>query len=136
VIWSIGYPLLYSFTGIAAAELAASVPWAKLPALGRTATYAALAALTVLLLAVQNQVLQKGRNLQAAFQAVKTTVLHSGAHDAVVTWANSVNINPFFLRSAPYLLFSDPDMLARNLLFVTDWHDHARHNSHIPEVNF
>jgi len=144
-IWSIANPLLYSFPIIAAAELwrshieprpSGSGVFAKLSALGRAPLYAAIAGITVLLLAVQFQLLEKGRALQTAFQSVKTTVLKSGAHDSVVTWEGSANIFPFFLRSAPYLLFSDPDMLARNLTFVTDWHVQPRHNSHIPEVNF
>jgi hypothetical protein len=135
-IWSIANPILYSFAAIAAAELAATIPWLKLPAPGRNWTYAALAGLTVLLASVQFQLFQEGRTLQAAFQVIKNTVLQSGAHDAVVTWAGSNNISPFFLRSAPYLLFSDSDMLERKLLFVTDWHVQPRHNSHIPELNF
>lgn len=135
-IWSIANPLLYSFPAIAAAELTGSFSWPKFPTLGRKGTYAALAGLAVLLFCVQYQLLEKGRNLQAAFQSVKSTVLQSGARDAVVTWADSANINPYFLRSAPYLLFSDPDMLARHLLFVTDWHVQPRHNSHIPEADF
>ena len=66
--------------------------------------------------ACYRQLLQKGRNLQAAFQAVKNTVLQSGARDAVVTWEGSTNIYPFYLRSAPFLLFSDPDGRSGNHL--------------------
>jgi len=34
-------------------------------------------------------------------------VQSGGAPTALVTWEGSANINPFYLRSAPYLLFSD-----------------------------
>jgi hypothetical protein len=121
-IWSIANPVLYCFPIIAAAELGGSVAWPKLPAMRLNWTYPAVALLAVLLLSVQCQVLQNGRTLEAAVQSLKSTVLQSGARDAVVTWEGSRNIYPYYLRSAPYLLFSDPDMLARNLLFVTDWH--------------
>jgi hypothetical protein len=135
-IWSIANPLLYSFGVIAVAELVGTVEWPKLLAPNWNWAYPVLAALTVVLLAAQNQLLSKGRMVQSTLQDLKTTVIQSGAHDALVTWSGAKNINPYFLRSVPYLMFSDPDMIARNLMFVADWHTGGRHNTHIPELNF
>jgi hypothetical protein len=67
---------------------------------------------------------------------MKTTILRSGARDAVVSWTATENINPYYLRCAPFLLFSDPDILERKLLFITGWHFQPRHNTHIPEADF
>lgn len=135
-IWSIANPLLYSFGVIAAAELAGSVQWPKLPMPRWNWAYPVLAALTVVLLAAQNQLLSKGRMVQSTLQDLKATVIQSGAHDAVVTWSGERNIYPYFLRCVPTLLFSDPDMIARNLTIVMDLKAFARHNTRVPEVDF
>jgi hypothetical protein len=135
-ILSIGNPLLYCFPVIAAAELATGLNWPKLSIPGRPIVYAMLAALTAILLWFQFELLRKGRDLEAAFQSVKATVLASGAHDAVVTWDSDQNIHPYYLRCAPFLLIPDRDLLARKLLFVSGWHVLARHNTHAPELDF
>ncbi|MEO8595549.1 MAG: hypothetical protein ABI759_19680 [Candidatus Solibacter sp.] len=134
-VWSVTNPLMYSFAIIAAVELGSTL---KLPKLEIRANWAlpAMAVLVVLLATVQYQIFAKGRMIQSTLDHLKATVAASGIHNALVSWNGAKNINPYFLRSVPYLMFSDPDMIARNLIFVADWHTGGRHNTHIPELNF
>jgi hypothetical protein len=135
-IWSITNPLLYSFGVIAAVEIAGGLKWPKMPEIRWNWAYPVLGVLAVVLLAAQSQLFAKGRMVESARRDLRATVIQSGAHDALVTWSGANNIEPYFLRSVPFLMFSDPDLIARNLLFATDWQTMGRHNTHIPELTF
>src|SRR4030095_3097226 len=50
--------------------------------------------------------------------------------------ANLNTIEPFYLRSVPFLLFSDPQLVARNLTFWTRWSAQGRQPTRLSESGF
>ena len=85
------------------------------------------------LIAVQLPLMSLGRVVEENFQHAKQQLLESGVRDAILI-TKVVNVQPFFVRSVPFLLFSDPDIIRRHLLIFTEWHAQPRHPTRLAEM--
>jgi len=90
-------------------------------------------AILVLLVLVQIPILRLGREIPRNLDRVRSSILKTSAANAYVVAANVDAIRPFYLRCVPFLLFSDPEIVARNLLIHTEWHFLARHPTRLAE---
>jgi len=45
-------------------------------------------------------------------------------------------VQPYYLRSVPFLLFSDREIVARNIVLFTEWHIQPRHPTRLVETWF
>lgn len=104
--------------------------------LAARASPAAMAAATALLAGavwVQAPVLRLGREIERNYVALKQGILKTDFANAFVVMAGVENIRPFYLRAVPFLLFSDRELVARNLVFFTEWHVQFRHPTRLVE---
>lgn len=93
-------------------------------------------ALLLLAVAAQAPVLRLGDEVARNVAKVRSEVLASGVTNAYVVVAGVDGIRPFYLRCVPFMLFSDPELIARNVLVGTEWHFQARHPSRLVESTF
>ena len=94
------------------------------------------ALIVVVVTVVQVPVLQRSAGVERGFQQAKAALLGSPATNAVVVVAGVDDLTPFYLRGVPFLLFSDPEIIARGLLVSTEWHFQARHGTRLTETWF
>jgi hypothetical protein len=87
----------------------------------------------VFLLAVQIPVFRLGPALEANYRSAKQALFATGLRDAVLV-SRIANIEPFFVRAVPFLLFSDPEVIERQLLISTEWHTQPRHPTRVAET--
>lgn len=93
-------------------------------------------ALLVYLVVVQTPVLALGSTIAAHYHKVRDGILQSKLSNAYIVVSGMDNVRPFYLRSIPFLLFSDRDLIARHLTFATEWHFQDRHPSKLTEIWF
>ncbi len=91
----------------------------------------ALAAVAVFL--IQIPLLRLGNNIARSVEQTRASLLKSGITNAFVVVTDVDAIQPFYLRCVPFLLFSDPQLVARNLLLFTEWHVQGRHPTRLAE---
>jgi len=89
-----------------------------------------LSLFVVWLLAAAIPILQLGRTVEANYSHLRNMLFASGVTNAVLV-TSDLEIEPFYLRSIPFLLFSDPEVIKRRLFFVTEWHLIEPHFSRI-----
>lgn len=87
-----------------------------------------------LMFSIQIPLLRLGANIQHSLERTRTSLLQSGIGSAFVVATNMDEIQPFYLRCVPFLLFSDPALVRLNLLFYTEWHIQDRHPTRLAET--
>jgi tetratricopeptide (TPR) repeat protein len=75
------------------------------------------------------------RRLEAAIAEARHDLLASGVKGAYVVVSGVDAVHPFYLRCVPFVLFSDPAVIAQHLLIGTEWHFKARHPTRIAEAS-
>lgn len=105
----------------------------RTPLVVRTAAVAGILVMTV---AAQAPILRLGEDVRRNLDAIRSGLVASGLRNAFVVVSDVNSIEPFYLRILPFLLFSDPALVERNLLFFTEWHHQPRHPTRIPESWF
>ncbi len=63
------------------------------------------------------------------YAELKAQIMESGLKDTELQLAG-IYTQPF-LRAAPFILFSDPDLIRRGILVSTEWHSQGRHPTRI-----
>ena len=89
-----------------------------------------LALLSAFIILVQVPILRLGRNVGTNANSLREMILATGVHDALLV-TGKTEIYPDYLRASPFLLFGDPQLIKRNILFFTEWHHQPRHPSRI-----
>jgi hypothetical protein len=82
---------------------------------------------------VERPILKLGSTVEKNYYHLRSVILKSGISDAVLM-TSDVRIAPWYLRSIPFLIFSDKEIIGRRLLMVTEWHLQGRHPSRIAAV--
>jgi hypothetical protein len=85
---------------------------------------------------IQIPLLRFGDAIGRGYERTRASILQSGISNGFVVVADIDAIQPFYLRSVPFLLFSDPQLVARNLLLYTEWHIQNRHPTRLTESWF
>lgn len=88
------------------------------------------------LLLMQIPLLRLGDTIGRDYERTRASLLRSGVSNAFVVVTDIDGIKPFYLRCVPFLLFSDPQIVARNLLLYTEWHIQNRHPTRLTETWF
>ncbi|MBI5692234.1 MAG: tetratricopeptide repeat protein [Verrucomicrobia bacterium] len=89
--------------------------------------------IVALMVVVQVPILRRSEGIGRGLERTRTALLQSGVRNAFLVVTNIDAIQPFYLRCVPFLLFSDPLVVERNLLFYTEWHLQDRHPSRLTE---
>ena len=82
---------------------------------------------------VQIPVLRLSAVVLRNYEKVRDEILRTGVANAYLVTANLEAIQPFYLRCVPFLLYSDRQILGRNLQILTEWHSQSRHPTHLVE---
>jgi hypothetical protein len=90
--------------------------------------------LVVWLVALQVPILSLGRTVALNYNHLRATLLATGVRDSMLVVSN-VNIQPWYLHGVPFLLFSDPAVVERNLILFTEWHLYPHQPTRVPEMN-
>ncbi len=93
-------------------------------------------ALLVFVVVVQGQIFRLGGELEANVVKTRSELVASGVENAYVVTSGMDRVSPFYLRAVPFVLFSDPAIVGRNLILGTEWHNKARHPTRITEAYF
>jgi hypothetical protein len=109
--------------------------WPRAPAIAapRTALWLIPAAVLVAVIAVQVPILRLGRSIGASLAGLRDAIIQTGLTNAFIVFSNVDSIQPFYQRAVPFLLFSDPALVNRNLIFFTEWHVQPRHPTRLIE---
>jgi len=81
----------------------------------------------------QIPLLQFGEKIGASLDRSRTSLLKTQVTGAYLRASNLDAIQPFYLRCVPFLLFSDRELVAKNLILFTEWHDQLRHPTRLTE---
>lgn len=81
----------------------------------------------------QIPLLQFGGKIGASLDQTRTSLLKTQVSGAYLRASNLDAIHPFYLRCVPFLLFSDRELVAKNLILFTEWHDQLRHPTRLTE---
>jgi tetratricopeptide (TPR) repeat protein len=100
--------------------------------LPRAAWAAPILAATAVFL-IQIPLLRLGDAVGRGYERTRASILQSGIANAFVVVTDIDAIQPFYLRCVPFLLFSDPQLVARNLILYTEWHIQNRHPTRLTE---
>lgn len=82
---------------------------------------------------IQAPVLRFGNEVERNYARIRNDIVASPFTNAFVVTSDVVEIEPFYLRCLPFLLFSDPAIVRRNLIFFTEWHMQLRHPTRLVE---
>ncbi|PTY00679.1 hypothetical protein DB354_01070 [Opitutus sp. ER46] len=82
------------------------------------------------------QVFRFGSTLAANIAKTRDDILKTGVTNAYLVVSGMDNVHPFYLRAVPFVLFSDREIVARNLLLSTEWHVKPRHPTRLAEAAF
>jgi len=82
---------------------------------------------------VECQAFRFGPELEANVARTRDQILKSGVENAYVVVSGLDNVHPFFLRAIPFVLFSDPAVVARGININTEWHVKPRHPTRVAE---
>jgi|GEM_PF-2739116 len=85
---------------------------------------------------VQLPVFRLGENIRKSYEATRAEILRSPVKNAFLVVSNVDSIRPFYLRCIPFLLFSDPEIVARRITIFTEWHFQPRHPTRLTEDTF
>lgn len=102
----------------------------------RRSWWIAPVALAGLMVVVQVPLLRLGDNIARSYEQARASLLRSGVANAYVVATDVDAIQPFYLRCVPFLLFSDPQIVARNVFLFTEWHIQYRHPTRLVETWF
>ena len=102
----------------------------------RPALWAVPVGIAGLMFIIQVPLLRLGENVGRSYERTRTSMLQSGVANAFGVVADIDNIEPFYLRCVPFLLCSDPQLLARNVHLFTEWHIQNRHPTRLTEAWF
>lgn len=86
--------------------------------------------------AAQVPILALSESVRRNHESLRERLVQSGIRDAYVVFSDIEDIQPFCLRVLPFLLFSDPEIVGRNLICATEWHHQARHPTRLTEAAF
>lgn len=86
-----------------------------------------------LIVAVQVPVLRFGREIERNYARLRGGLAATDFSNAFVVTAGVETIRPFYLRAVPFLLFSDAEVVKRNVIFFTEWHLQFRHPTRLVE---
>jgi hypothetical protein len=98
------------------------------------AAWAVPVAVVGLLAVAQIPVLGLGGQVGRSYERTRGQILQSGVANAFVVITDIDAIQPFYLRSVPFLLFGDPQIVARNVHLFTEWHIQNRHPTRLAET--
>lgn len=82
---------------------------------------------------VQIPVLRLSGVVLRNYEKVRDEILRTGISNAYLVTSNLEEIQPFYLRCVPFLLYSDRQILGRNLQILTEWHSQSRHPTRLVE---
>jgi tetratricopeptide (TPR) repeat protein len=100
------------------------LPWAY---------WAAPGLILVLLGVAQIPLFRFGDKIGTSFERCRATILRTQLSGAFLKVSNIDSLEPFYLRCVPFLLFSDPALVAKKLILFTEWHDQLRHPTRLVE---
>ncbi|MCX6953478.1 MAG: tetratricopeptide repeat protein [Verrucomicrobia bacterium] len=92
--------------------------------------------LLVAIVAVQWPVLRLSGEVKRNYEQVRAEILQTNVSHTYVVMSDLLEVNPVYLRSVSFLLFSDPALVERELRFQTEWHIQARHPTRLVETWF
>jgi hypothetical protein len=84
---------------------------------------------------VEARVFRFSARLETGIAQAREDLLRSGVSGAYLVVSGVDSIRPFYLRSVPFVLFSDPAVIDRHLLIGTEWHFKARHPTRLAEAS-
>ncbi|MBM3855248.1 MAG: hypothetical protein FJ399_19190, partial [Verrucomicrobia bacterium] len=108
--------------------------WLRVMSQPSKAAWAVPVAVIGLLAAVQIPILRLDGQVGRSYERTRAQILQSGIANAFVVITEIDAIQPFYLRCVPFLLFSDPQVVARNLHLYTEWHIQNRHPTRLAEA--
>ena len=97
------------------------------------AIWAGPVVILVIMVAIQVPILRLGENVRRNYYQIRDGIMQTGISNALLVVSDVDKIRPFYLRSVPFLLYSDRQMLGQNLLFYTEWHVQPRHPTQLVE---
>jgi hypothetical protein len=93
-------------------------------------------AIIVAIVLVQLPILSLADNVLRNYTRARDAILQAGISDAFVVITDLEEVRPFYLRGVSFLLFSDPEIVKRNLILQTEWHIQSRHPTRLTEQWF
>ncbi len=91
------------------------------------------AGLLVGIVAVQWPVMKLSADIKYNYENLRSEFMKSKLSNAYIVVSGVKNVEPFYLRAVPFLLFSDSALVERNILFCTEWHVQSRHPTRLAE---